>query len=280
MHQQRKFGAEVGMAEVNASRTGGGEAEAATAGNAGAATGSEAGAATAGNAGAVAGSEAASNNARSAADNRSIGSKKSTAAGRRPDGGKGNAARNEAVRSAIIEALFALMESERFSSISVLQITDAAGVARMSYYRNFDSKEQVVEAYVDRLHSELIADGEERAASAANATSTQDANELLAEQALVRGFEQSLKRMRVEKRKILALINAGFATTLQQMMDGYLEERLGDMPARSIERYELYFASGALLNVLIKWLEQGAKEPPEEMAAFCAKLLRDGLSAS
>ncbi len=60
---------------------------------------------------------------------------------------------------------------------------------------------------------------------------------------------------------------------------GYPEERLGDMPARSIERYELYFASGALLNVLVKWLEHDAKDSPKEMAAFCAKLLRNGLGA-
>ena len=194
-------------------------------------------------------------------------------AGKHPGGGKGNVARNEAARSAIVEALFTLMETERFSSISVLQIVEEAGVARMSYYRNFESKEQVIEAYVDRLHSELIAQSEKSAADA------QGADGLLDEKTLVHGFKHSLERMRVEKRKILALINAGFATTLQRMMDGYLEERLGDMPARSIERYELYFASGALLNVLVNWLEQGAKESPEDMAVFCARLLRDGLSA-
>lgn len=42
----------------------------------------------------------------------------------------------------------------------------------------------------------------------------------------------------------------------------------GDMPARFIERYELNFASGALLNVLVKWLEQGAREAPEDLAEF------------
>ena len=187
-----------------------------------------------------------SGNANVVAGNKGAGKEKNLVAGTRPGSGKGNAERNEAARCAIIEALFSLMEGERFSSISVSQITSKADVARMSYYRNFESKEQIIEVYVD--------------------------------QALVRGFDRSLKRMRSEKRKILALINAGFATTLQRMMDGYLEERLGDMPVRSIERYELYFVSGALLNVLVRWLEQGAKEPPEEMAAFCARLLRDGLS--
>lgn len=182
-----------------------------------------------------------------------------------------NAERNEAARKAIMEALFQLMESKRFSSISVCDIVSTAGVARMSYYRNFESKEQIIEAYIDKLHDELLANTTEPTAS------NQHAREPLDEAALISGFSHSLRRMRYEQKKILALVNAGFATTLQQMMDAYLEARLGDMSASSIERFELYFISGALLNVLVKWLEQGAKERPEELAAFCAKLLRKGL---
>lgn len=183
----------------------------------------------------------------------------------------GNASRNKAAREAITEALFSLMEEERFSLISVCDIVGVAGVARMSYYRNFESKEQVIEAYIDRLHDELLADDLGKGSDA------QQTQGLLGEQALIRGFSRSLQRMRSEREKILALVNSGFATTLQQMMDAYLEARLGDMPVRSIGRFELYFASGALLNVLVKWLEQGAVEPPEDMARFCAKLLREGL---
>ncbi len=182
-----------------------------------------------------------------------------------------NAKRNEAARKAITEALFQLMESKCFSSISVCDIVDTAGVARMSYYRNFSSKEQIIEAYIDKLHDDLLANDTEPAAS------EQSLRGLLDEETLTNGFSRSLQHMRHEQKKILTLVNAGFATTLQQMMDSYLEARLGDMPASSIERYELYFASGALLNVLVKWLEQKTKEPPEEMAAFCAKLLREGL---
>lgn len=199
---------------------------------------------------------------------------KSKCAGMSATRAGGNAARNEAARSAITEALFQLMEGKRFSSISVCDIVNTASVARMSYYRNFESKEQVIEAYIDKLHDELLAQDAE------SAEDGQHAQGLLDEQALIRGFSHSLQRMRHEQTKILALVNAGFATTMQQMMDTYLEARLGDMPAKSIERFELYFASGALLNVLVKWLEQGAEEPPEELAAFCAKLLRKGFGGS
>ena len=83
--------------------------------------------------------------------------------------------------------------------------------------------------------------------------------------------------MRDESERILTLVHGGFTTTLQHMMDGYLEERLGDMPASSIERFELYFVSGAMLNVLVQWLEQGAEEEPADLALFVAQLLHRGL---
>lgn len=89
------------------------------------------------------------------------------------------------------------MEGERFSSISVSQITNKADVARMSYCRNFESKEQIIEAYVDRLHKELIAGSE------ANVEGVQGADGLLGEQTLVRGFDRSLKRMRSENGRSL-----------------------------------------------------------------------------
>ena len=41
------------------------------------------------------------------------------------------------------------------------------------------------------------------------------------------------------------------------------------MPANSVERYKLYFIAGAVTNVLIEWLNEGAKEPPKEIASLC-----------
>ncbi len=188
---------------------------------------------------------------------------------------KGNAARNDATRRAIVEALLALLQEKRFSEISVTDIVARAGVARMSYYRNFESKEQVIEAYIDGLHESLLAGGAQAGAGKPLEASSPD---ILESRALVERFTHSLRRMLAERENVLALVRAGFATTLQRMMDGYLEERLGDMPAASVERFGLYFASGALLNVLVQWLEQGARESPEELAACCARLLREGMA--
>ncbi len=192
----------------------------------------------------------------------------------------GNTARNDATRRAIIEAFLGLLQVKRFSEITVTDIVTRAGVARMSYYRNFDSKEQVIEAYIDGLRERLLA-GDATGGASAGASATalgEGAGNIIESRALVEGFTHSLRCMLVERDNVLALVEAGFATTLQRIMDGYIEERLGDMPAASVERFGLYFASGALLNVLVRWLEEGARESPEELAAFCACLLREGMA--
>ena len=51
---------------------------------------------------------------------------------------------NARVRRATANALIALMKRKRFSEISVTDIVREAGIARQSYYRNFDCKEDVI----------------------------------------------------------------------------------------------------------------------------------------
>lgn len=48
------------------------------------------------------------------------------------------------VKTSIINALIDLMKEKSFDAISVSEITARAGVSRVSYYRNFDSKEDIL----------------------------------------------------------------------------------------------------------------------------------------
>ncbi len=48
----------------------------------------------------------------------------------------------------IAEALFQLMETTPFSEITNKQITGKAGLSHITIYRNFDSKEEIVEYYL------------------------------------------------------------------------------------------------------------------------------------
>ena len=63
---------------------------------------------------------------------------------------------NETIREAISIALIHLMKTKSFSEISISEITRVAGVSRSSFYRNFDSIEDVAVGYINRIYREYF----------------------------------------------------------------------------------------------------------------------------
>ena len=57
---------------------------------------------------------------------------------------------NQIVQESIFTALIQLMQKE-FHNITITEITEKAGVSRMSYYRNYSSKEDILIKYLDRI---------------------------------------------------------------------------------------------------------------------------------
>lgn len=62
-----------------------------------------------------------------------------------------NEGRNQYVVEHITNALLKLMQSNDFKDISISQICEEAGVGRASFYRNFESKEDVISRHLKTL---------------------------------------------------------------------------------------------------------------------------------
>lgn len=166
---------------------------------------------------------------------------------------------NERVRKEITEALFALLKHKEFSEITVTDIVTSAKVARASYYRNFATKEAILEEYMESVYCDISdCEGSETLAPS------------YSYEQLVKRFEHSLTCLLQRKSYILALYDNGFGSLILEVMNKSVESVAGDMPCSSIERYKLYFITGAAFNVLIQWLKSGAMESPHEMAKACA----------
>lgn len=166
---------------------------------------------------------------------------------------------NERVRHALTEALFLLMKRKPFSAITVTDLVTEAHVARVSYYRNFSTKESIVEEYIESIYRVLSAD------DAIPAFSFEETRE-----ALTTRFEHSFTCLLTRRSHILTLYHNGFGSLVLETMNRVMEDAVGDMPHDSVERYRLYFLTGAAFNVLLQWLESGAAESPHEMAEACA----------
>lgn len=55
---------------------------------------------------------------------------------------------NLIVKESITQALFRLMDKKSFPDITIKELTDVAGVGRVSFYRNYTSKEDVALTYL------------------------------------------------------------------------------------------------------------------------------------
>lgn len=175
---------------------------------------------------------------------------------------------NERVRRQITEALFSLMERQSFSSITVTQIIAEAGVARASYYRNYGDKEDIINAWMERLHDELQP-----------ADTQADHLVALSEQSMAEGFERSLTKFLSMKSYVLTLYRNGFSSLIQTTVNRYVKRMIGQPTKGSVDQYKLYFIAGAASNVLITWLNNGAVESPRTIARSCARWIASGVAA-
>lgn len=161
---------------------------------------------------------------------------------------------NYKVRRQITDALFSLMHEKNFADITVTEIIRRAGVARVSYYRNFSSKEKVLTGLIDDV-LQRFRGGEDYAAI-----------QFMSLEHVKKAFTY----FKEYGRYILDLYRSEFSNILLDELNKFHEAVAGYMPAKSAEKYTVYMYMGAMFNTAIKWLEAGAEDSIEEISAvFC-----------
>ncbi len=157
---------------------------------------------------------------------------------------------NRQVKDRLLSALIAFAGEKDWSKVTVTELIQRSGVARASFYRNFKSVEALIDyglGEMNRLYHQGKGDLPEDFRSRAL-------------------MEYKFRFYRDHAPLVLAFHRAKVSTSLLDIITDCEIDAFGDMPASSISRYELYFYSGAFYNMMLCWLEGGAKEPPEAMA--------------
>lgn len=65
-----------------------------------------------------------------------------------------NEARNAYVIEHITDALLELLQNKPIGDISISELCDLAGIGRASFYRNFESKEDILRGYINKIFKE------------------------------------------------------------------------------------------------------------------------------
>ena len=164
------------------------------------------------------------------------------------------------VKNSIVGALIDLMQEKNFESITVSEITTRAGVSRVSYYRNFDSKEDILTGSL----RDLMDCFSEKISVLPGHTST-------------RRVMTAFFHVARENAAIFNLLHqAGMDDQIQENLDQFI---LSCPHFPSLDRrrtYPAYLFSGALFRLLIRWYSRGMTENDSELSnIFCQYM--DGL---
>lgn len=162
---------------------------------------------------------------------------------------KGN--NGESTRKYITTALFKLMGNNDFDKITITMITKKAGVGRVSYYRNFSSKEDIIIKYFQTNVISLME-------SAPHVEKQKDYLPLL--EFVFQKFFESREVFRLINKAKLGYIYLDF---LNSEMNLDFQKSL---PSTSKLYAVLY--SGALYNLCMSWIGNNFSETPKELASF------------
>lgn len=171
---------------------------------------------------------------------------------------------NLRVKKQIVDGLFSLLREKAFTDISVSDLIKASGVSRSSYYRNFYNKEEIIDFYFNNI----------RESSEVTTIPSKDLVSFLDRPEVITDAFTSLYN---ERENLLLLLENRLGDYIYGLFNERIMAVAGDMPAQSIDRYKLYFYSGAAYSFLVNWLKDGCIESPEVMGKQFIMYLKNGI---
>lgn len=164
--------------------------------------------------------------------------------------------RNRFTRMCIGEALIGLMKQQNIEEISISDIAARAGISRMTYYNYYHSKHEVLSDYLQEIVKEYIME-------------TQTNKDI----GLFHDYSHILHCLHFFEQYaafILTLVHADLYSVIIDAVNDYMTAEV--FPSFPGSAYELYYYSGALLNVFIRWIDSGKQETADEIAGIIASL--------
>ncbi|WP_050615554.1 TetR/AcrR family transcriptional regulator [Bacillus testis] len=159
---------------------------------------------------------------------------------------------NVFAKDCIAIALFKLMKEKKYEDITITDIANTAGVSRVTYYRNFNSKEEVIMHYLDELGYRF----------------KQENKHLDPMKDTYACVLACFRYWHKHRDFLLGLHEAKLAYVWLE----HLNTSISLFTTTPKKKYEGCFFLGAMHNILFEWIKGGANESPEEMAAIVSDL--------
>ena len=159
-------------------------------------------------------------------------------------------------RGYIFDAFKYLLKNKKYDDVSVCDITEKAGVSRMSFYRNFKSKDDLLYQGIDVIFNNLR-------------KSFQDSEN----KSIYTISKLIFETFKNYKDELFAIANNKVTQHIVETVPEKLKENTSTDYMNKTSKYVPVFYYGALTTVLFNWLKSGAEETPDEMAKLIAGLI-------
>lgn len=166
----------------------------------------------------------------------------------------------------ITKALLELMMDKPYQKISITEIAEEADVVRRTFYRNFESKEDVIKTYIESIFRGFI--------------NTVKENESINTQDVAKDFFEYMNRHKVflnllQEHDMFDLILKVFEERIfENTKTDWAEEK---KETDVLVKYSRSFLIAGLWYMLEHWLKAGTLETPSELASIFDNMLQKDL---
>lgn len=170
----------------------------------------------------------------------------------------------EQSRSWLMESLFHLMSKKDYNQITVTEIADNALLSRRTFYRNFNSKEDILEAHCHNLCQDYIARlKDETDLSLSNVTKV-----------YFSFWQKHIEFLRIlNKNHMLFFLLEKYNEFLPVIYQIYKGNN-NDFNNETQIAYAIRFSGGGFWNLLPLWLKSDIVQTPMEMSEIIFKSMR------
>ena len=177
---------------------------------------------------------------------------------RKAESGTSLTNRNRYIRMCIAKTLIQLLAAKPLNEITVTALVKEANVSRMTFYKYYSSKEEVLSDYLYEIVNEYMQGLKQKE----DIGGIHDLKHIC----------YCLTFFKEHSSLIMTLVKADMYNVIMEALNNYMDQYV--LPNSNDSRYDLYYYAGALCNVYIKWIERGAVESPEEIAEIVYKHLK------
>lgn len=159
------------------------------------------------------------------------------------------------VKNEIGNAVMQLMTEKTYMEITVTDIVKKASVARASFYRNFDSIDDVINLIIDEATDEMVEDVFPLLTSS---------DERKWREFLFNHFY----RFKKHKKDMQKMRFENIAMIFTKINSQILQKEMSTQSETIQDKYLVIGKWGLINNILRKWIDTGANETPEEMIDY------------